>query len=537
MLTERPMDLAATSARRHLLSFLLLGLGTVLIYGRVAGFGYAGFDDVDYVLNNAMVRGGLSLEGVRWALTEFHLGNWHPLTTLSNMLDVTLFGLDPGPQHVVNVVLHLANSFLVYGLALVVLRHWGASLVVAWLFMAHPLRVESVAWIAERKDVLCAFFFLLSLLAYLWHRRSPSLGRYVLVVVCFVLALLSKPMAVTLPVVLLLLDWWPLGRFACAAEAALNHRIRVALALVIEKLPLFLLSLASSAVTLVAQATNISTLEDLPFHQRVMNAVFAYAIYVRDMLMPTQLAALYPHVKINLLTQFLPALAVIVGISFAALVGRRRFPWLVTGWLWYLVMLVPVIGLVQVGTQSHADRYTYLPTIGLLLALGAALAGLNAKRLRSALLGLVPVMLFYASIAWVQVGYWSDPYMIFTRVIDVVGDNYPSRVNLATHMLTNGKVEEAEAHARRAIELQPGLPHGYAVLASVHLSRRMFGEAELSLREALLRSPDDPRLLKNLGYSIEMQGRKAEARSYYEAALARDPALHGVRENLERVTK
>jgi tetratricopeptide (TPR) repeat protein len=537
VLNERHIGLAAVSARRHLLSFLLLGIGTVLIYGRVAGFGYAGFDDVHYVLENAVVRGGLTLEGVRWAFTEVHLGNWHPLTTLSNMLDVTLFGLAPGPQHVVNVVLHLANSILLYGLALLVLRHWGASLVVAWLFMAHPLRVESVAWIAERKDVLCAFFFLLSLLAYLWHRRSPSPGRYGVVAVCFVLALLSKPMAVTLPVVLLLLDWWPLDRFACAAAVGLKHRIRVALALVTEKLPLFLLALASSAVTLVAQATNIATLEAVPFHQRAMNAVVAYAIYLRDMLMPTRLAAIYPHVEIDLLTQFLPALVVIGGVSVAVFAGRRRFPWLVTGWLWYLVMLVPVIGLVQVGTQSHADRYTYLPSIGLLLALGAALAGMRAERLRTALLGLAPVMLFYAAIAWVQVGYWSDPYMIFTRVIDVVGDNYPSRVNLAAHMLTNGQEEEAEAHARRAIELQPGLPYGHAVLGLVHVSRRMFREAELSLREALLRSPDDAGVLMNLGYSVEMQGRKVEARSYYEAALARNPALHGLRENLERVTE
>lgn len=537
MLTERPIGLAATSARRHLLSFLLLSIGTVLIYGRVAGFGYAGFDDVEYVVKNAVVRNGLSLDGVRWAFTEFHLGNWHPLTTLSNMLDVTLFGLAPGPQHVVNVVLHLANSLLVYGLALVVLRHWGVSLVVAWLFMAHPLRVESVAWIAERKDVLCAFFFLLSLLSYLWHRRSPSLGRYTLVVVCFVLALLSKPMAVTLPIVLLLLDWWPLGRFTCATEVEFKHRIRLAVALVIEKVPLFLLAAASSAVTLVAQATNISNLEVLPFHQRVMNAVFAYAIYLRDTLIPTRLAALYPHTEINLLTKFLPAFAVIGGISIAVFVGRRRFPWFVTGWLWYLVMLVPVIGLVQVGTQSHADRYTYLPSIGLLLALGAALAGLSTERLRTALLGLAPVMLFYAAIAWVQVGYWADPYMIFTRVMDVVGDNYPSRVNLATHMHTNGKLEEAETHARRAIELQPNLPLGYGVLASVYLARRMFAEAEHSLREASQRAPDDARLLNNLGYSVEMQGRKVEARSYYEAALARDPALHGVRENLERVAE
>jgi tetratricopeptide (TPR) repeat protein len=536
-MAERHTGPAAISARRHLISFLLLAVGTAVIYGRVAGFGYAGLDDVSYVLNNEVVRGGLSLEGVRWAFTEFHLGNWHPLTTLSNMLDVTLFGLAPGPQHVVNVVLHLANSLLVYALALVVLRHWGASLVVAWLFMAHPLRVESVAWIAERKDVLCAFFFLLSLLAYLWHRQSPSPGRYILVVACFVLALLSKPMAVTLPVVLLLLDWWPIDRFARAAAAGLGNRIRVAMALTAEKLPLFLLALASSAVTLVAQTTAISTLEEVPIHLRAMNAVFAYAIYLRDTLMPTRLAAFYPHVEVDFLREFLPALVAIGGISLAVYAGRRRFPWLVTGWLWYLIMLVPVIGIVQVGSQSHADRYTYLPSIGLLLALGAALAGLGVERLRTAMLGLAPVMLFYAAMAWVQVGYWSDPYMIFTRVKDVVGDNYPARVNLATHLLENGRVEEAEAHARRAIELQPELPLGHAVLASVHFSRRMFREAELALREALQRSPDDARLLNNLGYSLEMQGRTVEARSYYEAALARDPALRGVRENLERVTE
>ncbi len=537
MLTTSNHGPASASGRRHLLSILLLVIGTVLVYGRVAGFGYAGFDDVDYVLNNAVVRGGLSVEGVRWAFTEFHLGNWHPLTTLSNMLDVTLFGLAPGPQHVVNVVLHLANSLLVYALALVVLRHWGASLVVAWLFMAHPLRVESVAWIAERKDLLCALFFLSSLLAYLWHRRAPSPRRYALVVACFVLALLSKPMAVTLPVVLLLLDWWPLDRFAHAVAAGLRQRLGVALELVAEKLPLFALALASSAVTLVAQAGALSTVENVPLHLRVMNAVFAYAIYLRDTLMPTRLAAFYPHSEVDFLGEFLPALAVVGGISLAVFVGRRRFPWLVTAWLWYLVMLVPVIGIVQVGSQSHADRYTYLPTIGLLLALGAALAGLQAERWRVALLGLVPVMVFHAGLAWVQVGYWSGPYMIFTRVIDVAGDNYAARVNLASHLLEVGRIEEAEAHASRAVELRPNLAFGHAVLASVQLARGMFAEAEAGLRRALLLSPDDARLLNNLGYSIERQGRPAEARSYYEAALARDPALHGVRRNLERVAE
>jgi hypothetical protein len=514
---------------------LLLGIGTALIYGRVAGFGYANFDDVTYVLGYTAVREGLSLESVHWAFTEFHLGNWHPLTTLSYMLDVTLFGLDPGPQHVVNAVLHAFNSILVYLLAQAMLRHRAASLVVAWLFMAHPLRVESVAWIAERKDLLCGLFFLLTLLAYLRHRAAPSLRRYALVILCFVLALLSKPMAVTLPVVLVLLDYWPLNRLPLIAAGSSERLWRQTFALVIEKLPLFALSLASGIVTIAAQTGALSTLEALSVIDRVMLAVRSYAVYLRDTLFPTELAAFYPYTPVDVWTEFLPSLLLLASISTAVLAQWRKRPWLLAGWLWYLVTLLPVIGLLHVGLQSHADRYTYLPSIGLYLALGAAMATLSVERWRAAALGLVPLALFLAAMSWVQVGYWSGQFMVFTRVIDVAGDNYFARINLASHMVNIGKIDEAEDHALRAIELAPSNATAHATLAHVRIAQGRFAEAEMGFRKALTLAPKDATLMNHLAYSVERQGRIAEARSLYEAAIARDPNLYGLRENLARL--
>lgn len=535
MTSQSDRDPSQSVLRGLLLPALLLGIGTALIYGRVAGFDYANFDDVTYVLGYTAVREGLSLENVRWAFTEFHLGNWHPLTTLSHMLDVTLFGLDPGPQHVVNVVLHAINSILVYLLAQSLLRHRAASLVVAWLFMAHPLRVESVAWIAERKDLLCGLFFLLTLLAYLRHREAPSLRRYALVILCFVLALLSKPMAVTLPIVLLLLDYWPLNRLGVATAGPRERLWSGASALIIEKLPLFALSLASGIVTLVAQRGALSTLEGIPIIDRAMNAVLAYAVYLRDTLLPTELAAFYPYTPVEVWTEFLPALLLLVGISIAALAQSRKRPWLLIGWLWYVVTLLPVIGLVHVGSQSHADRYTYLPSIGLYLALGAALATLGVARWRTAALALAPLALFLAAIAWIQVGYWSGPLMIFTRVIDVAGDNYFARVNLASHMVSIGHIEEAEIHAMRAVELGPDRATTHEKLAHVRLSQGRFAEAEMGFRTSLALAPNDATVMNHLAFSLERQGRREEARALYEEAIARDPNLYGVRENLARL--
>jgi tetratricopeptide (TPR) repeat protein len=514
---------------------LVLCAGTALIYWRVHGFDYVGFDDNGYILFNEVVRQGLSWDGVRWAFTDFHMSNWHPLTSLSYLLDVSLFGIDPGPPHVVNAVLHAINSVLVYALALALLRHWLASLLVAWLFMAHPQHVESVAWIAERKDLLCGLFYLLAILAYLRFAARRTLGRYFWVLGAFVLALLSKPMAVTLPIVLLLLDYWPLGRLDAALAARGGLPLRAALRLVLEKVPLFALSLASGLVTMAAQTTAMATVASVPISARALNATVAYATYIRDMFLPTRLAAFYPLQPIEFFQQFLPALALLGVISILAVIFWRRFPWLITGWLWYLLTLLPVIGLIQVGTQSHADRYMYLPSIGLYLVLAGFFIGMPRGRQRTAMFAILPAMAFYAALAWVQVGYWAGPYMLFSRVIDVSGDQYAAHVNLSVHFREKGLWREAEEHAVKAVKLSPGAAIAYANVASINMARNDLVEAEKNLRIALVLAPNNAQVLNNLGVCLERQGRLDEARAAYLAALAADPRLYKVRGNLERV--
>jgi hypothetical protein len=520
--------------RAHALSVVLLLIGLALIYGRTGGFDYVYYDDVDYVVGNKAVRAGLTLDGVRWAFSAFYQSNWHPLTWISHMIDVSLFGLAPGPAHLENVALHGINSLLVYLLALALLRNWAASLVVAYLFLAHPLHVESVAWIAERKDLLCAMFFLLSVLAYLRYAARPGPGRYALVACAFVLALLSKPMAVTLPVVLLLLDFWPLGRLRAEPVPLLGRRLPALVAMFAEKIPLFVLSLLSGVVTLFAQSSVMAPITGVTPGFRVMNAVVAYVTYLRETIAPVRLTILHPLYQIDFYASFLPSLLILAIISVVVLARRKRWPWLLFGWLWFLLMLLPVIGLVQVGNQSHADRYMYLPSIGLFLALGATLARLSAAALKKTLLALAPVLVFYSFIAWVQVGYWSGSYMLYTRAIDIVGDNYQAHIMLASFYLREGQLEEAQWHASKGLWLSSGDPLAYAMLSAIAEAKKDYPDAEALLREALRRSPRNARLLNNLGSLLEKQGRLAEARHYLEEALKADPNLYKVRENLKR---
>lgn len=521
--------------RAHLLAVALLLLALLLVYGRVGGFDYVDYDDMDYVVRTESVRAGLSADGVRWAFTAFHMANWHPLTWISHMIDVSLFGLDPGPAHLVNVAFHGVNSLLVYLLALSLLRNWLASLLVAYLFLAHPLHVESVAWIAERKDLLCGMFFLLSILAYLRYAARPSSSCYALVVCAFVLALLSKPMAVTLPVVLLLLDFWPLGRLRGEPALALGKRFPAYAVLLAEKIPLFALSLASGLVTLAAQHAVIASIDGVSLDYRLMNSVVAYATYLRDTIAPMQLSPLHPLHTIDFLASFLPSLLLLGAISVAAVGWRTSRPWLLFGWLWFVLTLLPVIGLIQVGEQSHADRYMYLPSIGLFLALGAALARLSGGASRKALLTLAPALVFYSFIAWVQLGNWSGSYMLFTRALDVVGESFQAHAMLANFYLREGRLREAEAHALKGLSLKPGSADAYANLGVVLATKKDYPRAEQLFRAALSKSPGNARMLNNLGIVLEEQGSLKEARQLFAAALKADPNLYKVRENLKRV--
>jgi hypothetical protein len=352
---------------------VFLGAITWLVFGQTLRHDFVNVDDTEYVLKNVEVARGLTSEGAVWAFTHFHVSNWHPLTWISHMLDCQFFGLSPGGHHLTNVLLHMATAICLF----LVLRQMTAALwrsaFVAAVFAIHPLRVESVAWVAERKDVLSGLFFVLTIGAYVRYARRPSRAGYAAVTVLFALGLMCKPMLVTLPFVLLLLDYWPLNRVGN------RNFLQVLRRLVLEKLPLFALAAASGLVTLFAQKGVIQPFASISFPVRAANAFISYVAYLRQLFWPSNLAALYPFPSGGIVVPGILSLILLAGISLGVFVLRRRYPYLVTGWLWYLIMLGPVIGILQVGIQARADRYTYLPQIGLYVLLAWAVADLCVR--------------------------------------------------------------------------------------------------------------------------------------------------------------
>ena len=364
---------------------------TWLVFGQTLGFQFINLDDNAYVFKNAQVARGLTLEGIGWAFTHIHSANWHPLTWISHMLDCELYGLNPRGHHFTNVLLHTGTAILLF---LVLRQMTGAlwrSAFVAVVFAIHPLRVESVAWVAERKDVLSGLFFVLTIGAYVRYVRGPSsLARYGLVVLLFSVGLMCKPMLITLPFVLLLLDYWPLNRIAAVGDQA-NQKSPTARRIIGEKLPLLALGVASSLATLFAQKIALQPLSHLSLSQRIGNAIISCGVYLRQMLWPRDLAPFYPLNPQDILASRVAfSLAILTLISTAIFIWGRRYRYLIIGWLWYLIMLIPVIGIIQVGNQSRADRYTYLPQIGLALLITWMVVDLSARwRPQSLVLGIL----------------------------------------------------------------------------------------------------------------------------------------------------
>jgi tetratricopeptide (TPR) repeat protein len=549
---------------------LAVGLGlaaaVAAAYAGAPGNGFVDMDDPLYVRDNPEVRAGLTAEGVRWAFTTFETSNWHPLTWLSLQLDATLFGPGPWGFHLTNVVLHAANTLLLY---LALLRMTGAfwrSAAVAALFGLHPLHVESVAWVAERKDVLSGLFWMLALLAYARYAARPGLARYLPVLLAFMLGLLAKPMVVTLPCVLLLLDYWPLGRLRVPGQAAAWAPPPPAPApapparLLLEKVPLLALAAVSSAVTVHAQQAALHTLEQLPFSARVLNALVAYVVYLGKAVWPADLAALYQLPAGGAPAgEAAAASAVLLAVTTLALgLGRRR-PYMPVGWLWYLGTLVPVIGLVQVGIQAYADRYTYLPSVGLFLAAVWGLADLaGPSRAARAVLAVTAAAALAACAAatWAQVATWRSSQTVWEQAVRVDPDNalawgryaawlaeddrlddaahaarealrrnpgYAAAENvLGSALLWRGRPEEAVGHFEAALRLDPNLASAHAELGAALRALGRWAEALAHLREAVRRGGDVALFHTALALALQEDGRAAEADAEYRRALALD---------------
>jgi tetratricopeptide (TPR) repeat protein len=509
-----------------------LAVVTWVVFAQTLRYDFVNYDDPQYVYQNARISSGINFANVAWAFSHIHSENWHPLTTITHMLDCQLHGLNAGWHHFTNVLLHcLAVVLLFVALERMTGALWPSAFVSA-VFAVHPLHVESVAWIAERKDVLSAFFFMLTLVAYLYYTRSTSVGRYLTVALAVVLGLMSKPMLVTLPFVLLLLDYWPLGRFKARRS---NTRRRV-LQLVLEKIPLIALSAVSSIVTFLAQRGAIGWTEQLPVSARISNALVAYVVYIRQMFWPAGLAVFYPHPESRLpVWEISLALIVLVGITAAAFVFRKQAPYFVTGWLWYLGMLVPVIGLVQVGWQGHADRYTYLPQIGLYIAVTWAVADLiRSWRFQRMALGVAALIVVSALSwrGWLQTSYWRDSETLFTHALAVTSNNDVALNNLGIIFLDKGQLDDAISKLEAAIDLRPENAPAHDNLAKALLKKGQVTEAMVHYRKFLELEPANVEARNTLGTALIQQGHVREALDQWQEALALQPENGNAASNL-----
>ncbi len=505
---------------------------TWVVFAQTLRYDFVNYDDPSYVYQNTRITSGINLANVVWAFTHVHSENWHPLTTITHMLDCQLHGLNAGWHHFTNVFLHcLAVVFLFVALQQMTGALWRSAFV-STVFAVHPLHVESVAWIAERKDVLSAVFFMLTLLAYLRYTRRPSIGRYLTVALVFALGLMSKPMLVTLPFVLLLLDYWPLGRF----EAHRSNTGRQVLQLVMEKVPLIALSTVSSLITFLAQRGAIGWTEQLPMSERITNAFVAYVVYIRQMFWPMGLAVFYPHPENRLpVWEVSLALIVLAGITVAAFVFRKRAPYFVTGWLWYLGMLVPVIGLLQVGWQGHADRYTYLPQIGLYIAVTWAVTDFTRSwHFQRVALGGAAVLIVGAlsCCAWLQTSYWRDSETLFTHALAVTSNNDVALNNLGIIFLDKGQLDDAISRLQAAIDLRPENAPAHDNLAKALLKKGQVAEAMAHYRKFLELDPSNVEARNTLGTALIQQGHVREALDQWQEVLAIQPENGNAASNL-----
>ena len=538
------------NTRPEIMVCLLLFIVTLAVYWQDRNHSFVNLDDGLYVTANYHVRAGLSLEGVKWALTETEAANWHPLTRLSHMLDVQLFGMNAGAHHMTSMYFHLLNTLLLFFVFKKMTGCLWQSAFVAALFSLHPLHVESVAWVSERKDVLSTFFWLLTMGGYIRYVERPGKIKFLIPLLFFALGLMAKPMLVTLPFVLLLMDYWPLGRLdgemmpfvitdvsdrsdnphaaSLIAQSVSGGQRALILQMVIEKIPFFALSAASCWMTIHAQQGKeaVGSLERFPIVVRVSNALVSYVKYIAKTIWPENLAAYYPHPGIASWWWVLGASLLLVAVSILAIRTIRQLPWFIVGWLWYLGTLVPVIGLLQVGAQAMADRYTYVPLIGLFIIMAwgfpELIAGWRHKKKVLAWAGAFLLITFMVS-SWFQVRHWKDSYTLYKRALHVTQNNYFAHDGMGLFLASRGKNDEAIHQYSEALRIRPDFAEAHNHLANVLKIKGLTAGAIDHYKEALRIKPEYAEAYYNLGHILAGQGKIADAVKQYSAALELRP--------------
>jgi len=542
----KPPGLFSSPEKRNVILCLLLVVATLALYNPVNRHPFVNYDDDRYITENLHVHNGLTWRTITWAFTATEQGNWHPLTWLSHALDYQLFHQNPAGHHLTSLLIHAANAVLLFLFLMYATRRLGPSLFVAALFALHPINVESVAWVAERKNVLCTFFFFATLIAYCWYARQPDWRRYLVFAGLFLLGLMSKPMVITLPFVLLLLDYWPLGRIrggrADATAAPLSK-------LVVEKLPLIALSAASAVITMQAQRAGGAMRSTAQFSLavRLENAVMAYAMYLWKMIWPSHLSPIYPHPGDSLAGwQVGTSALVLLAVTAVALKFRAR-RYLLTGWLWFLGTLVPVIGLVQVGDQAMADRYAYIPLVGIFIMIAWRIADLADSKQIGLVVRVIPAACVLLALSFAtnrQLGYWSSNYDLWTHAVAVTGRNFIAQDNLGGALLWLGKTDEAYLHFQAAAEINPLDPMSRSNLGAYLQEHGHMAEA-IEKYNRVITLTSDPGLLAatyaNLGAAYRKLGEDEKARTSYDQALQLNPnqynAYLGLGELLEKQSR
>jgi tetratricopeptide (TPR) repeat protein len=500
---------------------VLLFLGTLAVYSPTLKNGFVNYDDPAYVTENPQIIRGLTLENVKWAFRSTAEANWHPLTWISHMADVQWFGLPAEGHHAQSMFWHAVNVVLLFVLLAKATGFVGRSAVVAGLFAAHPLNVEAVAWVAERKTVLCTFFFLLSLAAYGWYAKRPGAGRYALVAFLFAMSLMSKPTAITLPLALLLIDFWPLERFPGTSL----------LQLINEKIPLFLMSIASAAITIYAQRAGgaVGLMAALPLGMRVRNAIYSYFLYIEKVVYPSKLAVFHPHPEGTLEIWKVLASAALLIVVTTLFWSLRRRRYLLAGWGWFLVSLLPMIGIVQVGRQAWADRYAYVPLWGLFV-IGVWLTSEGAARISLSRTGQVAiaiaVLLGYSAATYIQIGYWKNSCSLFSHAIQVTNANSIAEGNLGSALMEMGRPDLAVVHLRRALQITPSMAIAHYNLGTLLHHANQLPEAQQEYELAVKYATDQHEVAQahnNLGVLLNQLGKKDEALAEFTQAIAANP--------------
>ncbi|MBF0404643.1 tetratricopeptide repeat protein [Candidatus Magnetominusculus xianensis] len=514
------------SARVRLYALVLL-LAAIAAYSPVWNNDFVSYDDYKYTKENPYIKDGLTIESIKWAFGTFYFSNWHPITWISHMADISLYGFGSSGHHLTSLLIHAINGillfFVLYSLTNAPGNSTGststtlACVFAAALFAVHPLNVESVAWVAERKNVLCAFFWFTSLIAYDRYVRSQTLARYLIVLLLFSLALMSKPMAVTLPFTLLLIDYWPLGRFSAGHSVINKYPVT---GMIAEKIPFFLLSFVSSVLTIHAQRQEgaIISFGTLPLSTRVVNAIMSYAIYIKKLFIPTNLAVFYPYIEEKSHVVIVFTALALIGLTVFVFIKRKTAPYLLMGWLWYLGTLVPVIQIVQVGSASMADRYMYIPAVGLFIMIAWGGSAVIAQARMIKVIAVVVIVLLMI-ITFRQTGYWRDSITLYQHAIDVTTGNYLAHNNYGQILMKQGRLDESAVQFKKGLDIMPSNNELNYNMWKVLSAKGIPDEKYLINASAIWFQGDEAVLYKNAGINYFNKAQYDDAVGFFLKSL------------------